>query len=77
MDPTRFDDVEVSQTWPMLRRCPKVVPGDSQAKDVFDYSAALSCHLPTAAAVSPLHSLPICGGWLLCKSPSDAASEHR
>jgi hypothetical protein len=53
IDPTLFDYVDVSQKWPVFTLCTKLVPGYSKAKDVFDYCAALSCHLPTPAAVPP------------------------
>lgn len=53
IDPTVFDYVDVVQKWPVFTLCTKVVPGYAKAREVFDYCAALSCHLPTTPAVPP------------------------
>lgn len=53
IDPTSFDLVDAGQKWPVFTLCTQTVPGFAKAKEIFDYCAALSCHLPTPPAVPP------------------------
>lgn len=53
IDPTVFDMVDVGQKWSVFALCTQTVPGFAKAKEIFDYCAALSCHLPTPPAVPP------------------------
>jgi hypothetical protein len=53
IDPTIFNFVDLYQKWPSFRLCTKIVPSYAKAKDIFDFCAQLSCHLPGPYAVTP------------------------
>jgi hypothetical protein len=53
IDPTEFNLVDLKLKWPPFLLCTKVVPSYAKAKEIFDYCAAQSCHLPGPYGVSP------------------------
>lgn len=53
IDPTRFNIVDVSLKLPIFKRCTKIVPSYKKAKEIFDYCAQQSCHLPGPTAETP------------------------
>lgn len=53
IDPTTFNFVDLHLKWPVFRLCRKIVPSYLRAKEIFDYCAQLSCHLPGPPAVPP------------------------
>jgi hypothetical protein len=53
IDPTSFNFVDLHQKWPPFRLCTKIVPSYAKAKEIFDFCAQLSCHLPGPYAVTP------------------------
>ena len=53
IDPTRFNIVDAYLKWRCFRRCTRVIPSYAKAKEIFDFCAALSCHLPGPYAVTP------------------------
>src|SRR5215216_393773 len=53
VDPTTFNFVDLYLKWPIFRQCTKIVPNYAKAKDIFDFCAQLSCHLPGPYAVTP------------------------
>ena len=53
IDPTRFNFVDIHLKWPVFRLCKRTIPNYSKAKEIFDFCAALSCHLPGPYAVTP------------------------
>jgi len=53
LDPTRFNVVDAFLKWPAFRLCTRVVPNYTKAKDIFDFCAKQSCHLPGPYDISP------------------------
>jgi hypothetical protein len=53
IDPTRFNIVDHYLKWRCFRLCTRVVPSYAKAKEIFDFCAQLSCHLPGPHAVTP------------------------
>ena len=53
IDPTRFNIVDAYLKWRCFRRCTRVIPSYAKAKEIFDFCAALSCHLPGPYASTP------------------------
>lgn len=53
IDPTVFNVVEFKLKWPAFLLCRKVVPNYTKAKQIFDFCADQSCHLPGPYDVSP------------------------
>jgi Glutaminase len=56
IDPTTFNIVDHYLKVPTFRLCTKVMPNYKVAKDIFDFCAAQSCHLPGPYAIS--HCIP-------------------
>ena len=52
IDPTTFNIVDHYLKWPAFELCTKVIPSYKVAKDIFDFCAAQSCHLPGPYAIS-------------------------
>jgi hypothetical protein len=53
IDPTRFNIVDVSLKLPIFKLCTKIIPSYKKAKEIFDYCAQQSCHLPGSTTESP------------------------
>jgi hypothetical protein len=53
IDPTKFNFVDLYLKWPAFRLCQKIVPSYARAKEIFDFCAQLSCHLPGPYTVTP------------------------
>jgi hypothetical protein len=53
IDPSTFNFVDVYQKWPVFRLCTRIIPSYTKAKEIFDFCAQLSCHLPGPYAVTP------------------------
>jgi hypothetical protein len=53
IDPTTFNIVDHYLKIPVFKLCTKVIPSYKVAKDIFDFCAAQSCHLPGPYAISP------------------------
>jgi glutaminase-like protein len=53
IDPTKFNIVDAYLKWPVFRRCTRIIPSYAKAKEIFDFCAQLSCHLPGPYAVTP------------------------
>ncbi|HEX5719620.1 MAG TPA: protein-glutamine glutaminase family protein, partial [Thermoanaerobaculia bacterium] len=53
IDPTRFNVVDVGVKVPVFKLCTKIVPSYKKAKEIFDYCAQQSCHLPGPTTESP------------------------
>ena len=53
IDPTRFNIVDAYLKWRCFRLCTRVIPSYAKAKEIFDFCAQLSCHLPGPPAVAP------------------------
>ena len=53
IDPTRFNIVDHYLKWRCFRLCTRTVPSYAKAKEIFDFCAQLSCHLPGPYAVTP------------------------
>ena len=53
IDPTRFNIVDAYLKWRCFRLCTRVIPSYAKAKQIFDFCAQLSCHLPGPPAVAP------------------------
>jgi hypothetical protein len=53
IDPTTFNIVDYYLKIPTFLLCKRIVPGYSKAKEIFDFCAAQSCHLPGPYDVSP------------------------
>lgn len=53
IDPTLFDLVDILLKWPPFKLCQKVVPNYAKAKEIFDFCAEQSCHLPAPYDISP------------------------
>lgn len=56
IDPTTFNLVEHYLDVPVFKLCTKVIPSYKVAKEIFDFCAAQSCHLPGPPAIS--HCIP-------------------
>jgi hypothetical protein len=52
LDPIAYNLADLAK-WPIFKACTKVIPDYNKAKQVFDYCAAQSCHLPTPPVVTP------------------------
>jgi hypothetical protein len=53
IDPTVFNIVDYHLKFPTFRLCNRIIPSYGVARDIFDYCAAQSCHLPGPPAVTP------------------------
>lgn len=53
IDPTRFNVVDVGVKVPVFKLCTKIVPSYKKAKEIFDYCAQQSCHLPGPTVETP------------------------
>ena len=53
IDPTKFNIVGPYLKWAPFKLCEKIVPSYSKAQEIFEFCAALSCHLPGPKAVTP------------------------
>jgi hypothetical protein len=53
IDPSLFNIVDYKLKWPPFLLCEKVIPSYSKAKEIFDYCAQQSCHLPGPYDISP------------------------
>lgn len=53
LDPTTFNIVGHHLKWPPFKLCTKVIPNYKKAKEIFDFCASLSCHLPGPPAIAP------------------------
>ena len=53
IDPTKFNIVDAYLKWRVFRRCTKIIPNYAKAKEIFDFCAQLSCHLPGPYPVTP------------------------
>lgn len=53
IDPTTFNIVDHYLKVPTFRLCKRIIPSYKVAKDIFDFCAAQSCHLPGPTAISP------------------------
>jgi hypothetical protein len=56
IDPTTFNVVDYYLKWPILSRCRRIVPSYKVAKEIFDFCAEQSCHLPGPPTIS--HCIP-------------------
>ena len=53
IDPTVFNVVDFKLKWPVFKLCTKYVPNYTKAKEIFDFCAEQSCHLPAPYDISP------------------------
>lgn len=53
IDPTTFNIVDYSLKSPIFRICARIVPDYNTAKNIFDFCAKQSCHLPGPYDISP------------------------
>ena len=53
LDPTTFNIVGRYLRPPIFRVCTKIVPNYAKAKEIFDFCAKQSCHLPGPYNISP------------------------
>jgi hypothetical protein len=53
IDPTTFNLADLYLKWPAFKLCRDTVPGYKKAREIFDFCAALSCHLPGPPVVTP------------------------
>lgn len=53
IDTSTFNIVDQYLKWPAFNLCQKVVPDYAKAKEIFDYCATQSCHLPGPTQVTP------------------------
>lgn len=53
IDPTTFNIVDFYLKHPVFRLCKRTIPSYTKAKEIFDYCAAQSCHLPGPHDISP------------------------
>jgi hypothetical protein len=53
IDPTKFNIVDAYLKRPVFRRCTRIIPSYTKAKQIFDFCAQLSCHLPGPHTVTP------------------------
>jgi hypothetical protein len=56
IDPTTFNIVDYYLKIPTFKLCTRIIPSYKVAKDIFDFCAAQSCHLPGPPAIS--HCIP-------------------
>jgi Glutaminase len=56
IDPTTFNIVDYYLDIPVFKLCKRTIPSYKVAKDIFDFCAAQSCHLPGPPAIS--HCIP-------------------
>jgi len=56
LDPTTFNIVDLELRWHAFNLCRRTIPSYKKAKEVFDYCAAQSCHLPGPPDIS--HCIP-------------------
>jgi Glutaminase len=52
-DPTTFNIVDYGLKWPCFKLCKKVLPSYAKAREIFDFCAKQSCHLPGPYDISP------------------------
>ena len=53
LDPTTFNVVDAKLKWPIFKLCTKYVPNYAKAKEIFDFCAEQSCHLPPPYDITP------------------------
>jgi hypothetical protein len=53
IDPTVFNVVDYKLKWPAFLLCKKTVPNYKKAKEIFDFCAEQSCHLPGPYDIAP------------------------
>jgi hypothetical protein len=53
IDPTVFNIVEAKLRWEAFTLCVKTVPNYAKAKEIFDFCAKQSCHLPGPKDIAP------------------------
>ena len=53
IDPTKFNIVDYYLKRPVFRLCKRVVPNYTKAKQIFEFCAEQSCHLPGPYDISP------------------------
>lgn len=53
IDPTIFNIVDFRLKWPTFKLCKEIVPNYKKAKEIFDFCAEQSCHLPAPYDISP------------------------
>lgn len=53
IDPTTFNIVDHYLKAPPFRLCTRIIPSYKKAREIFDYCAAQSCHLPGPINISP------------------------
>ena len=53
IDPTTFNVVDAKLKWPVFKLCAKYVPNYAKAKEIFDFCAEQSCHLPAPYDITP------------------------
>jgi hypothetical protein len=53
IDPTQFNIVDHHLKFDTFKLCDEIVPDYKTAKDIFDYCAAQSCHLPDPPGITP------------------------
>jgi hypothetical protein len=53
IDPTTFNVVDAKLKWPVFKLCTKYVPNYAKAKEMFDFCAEQSCHLPAPYDITP------------------------
>jgi hypothetical protein len=53
LDPTKFNVVDWYLRCPIFRICTRIVPSYQKAKEIFDFCAKQSCHLPGPYNISP------------------------
>jgi hypothetical protein len=53
VDPTTFNLAETYLKWPAFRKCHDIIPTYKKAREIFDFCAGLSCHLPGPPTVPP------------------------
>ena len=53
LDPTTFNLADLYLKWPPFKLCRQTVPNYKKARQIFDFCAGLSCHLPGPPAVTP------------------------
>ncbi|MCI0376143.1 MAG: hypothetical protein L0215_00910 [Gemmataceae bacterium] len=53
IDPTLFNLVDYHLKFPIFRLCQRIIPSYKKAKEIFDYCAKQSCHLPGPYDIAP------------------------
>lgn len=53
IDPTKFNVVDWRLKFRIFKLCNRIVPNYTTAKEIFDFCAQQSCHLPGPTSVSP------------------------